>query len=76
MNAAEILLFRQGMLSPELSKMVAAAALQRDIVMRDVWQLTPHNTEEPDAEENVNFIAVPEPFEDFLRSWKALAADA
>jgi len=77
MNAAEIILFRQGMLSPELSKMVAAASVQRDILLREVWQLSPHNTDEPAAAtENVHFIAVPEPFNEWLVSWKALAADA
>lgn len=80
MNAAEIILFRQGMLSPELSKMVAAASSQRGDVVQDfpeVWQLRDHGADEPnEAVEGVHFLAVPDPFTEWLKRWKALATDA
>lgn len=76
MNAAEILLFRQGMLSPELSKMVAAASAQRDEELPEVWRLTPHDGADALAVEGVNFLAVPDPFDDWFGTWKALATDA
>jgi len=77
MNAAEIILFRQGMLSPEMSKMLAAAAIQRGANFPEVWQLTPHGPDEPAlAEEHTHFLAIPEAFDIWLPQWHALATGA
>ena len=74
MNAAEILLFRQGMLSPELSKMVAAVTNSH---ATKIAQLTRHGPDEPkNAVEGTHFIALPEPFDEWLPTWQALATDA
>lgn len=75
MNAAEIIIFRQGMLSPEPSKMIAAASAQRDTAFPDVWNLTPHDSD-GDAVEYTHFLAVPEPFDVWHRRWRALATSA
>jgi hypothetical protein len=77
MNAAEILLFRQGMVSPEIQKMVKAAEMQRGILLPAVWTLTMHGrSEPPSAVEGTHFLALPEPFADWLPRWHALATDA
>lgn len=77
MNAAEILLFRQGMLSPEMAKLAQAASIERDTSFPSVARLTRHGPSEPDlAEEGKHFLAVPEPFAEWLPTWEALATDA
>lgn len=74
MNAAEILLFRQGMLSPEMAKLVQAASAERDQTFPSVAKLKRHGPNEPElAEEGTHFLAVPEPFDEWLVTWEALA---
>jgi hypothetical protein len=74
MNAACILLFRQGMLSPEMANSVKAAANEREEIFPSVAKLKRHGPDQPDlAIEGEHFIAVPEPFSDWLPTWEALA---
>lgn len=74
MNAAEILVFRQGMLSPEMAKMIGASEEERDVSFPRVARLVQHGPNEPDnAEEMRHFIAVPESFDDWLPTWEKLA---
>jgi hypothetical protein len=77
MNAAEILIYKQGMLSPEITRMVEAAERQRGTNYPPVWSLTEHGPDEPaEAVEGTHFIAVPKPFSDFAPTWRALATGA
>lgn len=72
MNAAEVLLFRQGMPSEEMKKLIADAEDLRETALPKLSKLTRH-TEDGDAVEGEHFIATPEPFEDWLPTWEAIA---
>lgn len=72
MNAEAMLIFRQGMLSPEVRERIRTAELQRSVQLRSPWNLTKHDTE-GDAIENVHFLCVPDEFDTVLRDWKAVA---
>lgn len=74
MNARAILLFRQGMLSEEMKKQVADAEEVREQKFPRTARLVPHGPEEPEsAEEGVHFLAIPDPFSDWLPTWEAIA---
>jgi hypothetical protein len=74
MNAGEIILFRQGMLSPHMRQIIKSAEIVREEKLPTVHRLTPHGPKEgPTAHENTHFVAVPDPFDEFLVEWKRLA---
>jgi hypothetical protein len=72
MNAQEILLFRQGMLSDEMRKQLADAEEVRELKFPRTARLAKH-TDDGDAEEGVHFLALPEPFDDWFPTWETLA---
>lgn len=79
MNASEILLFRQGMLSPEMTKMLKSSRLERDDMegWPEVSRLRLHGPDEPpEAEEGVHFIGVPDTFSEWFYHWETLAVRA
>jgi hypothetical protein len=74
MNASEVVLFRQGMLSNEMKRIIKDAEIVREGALPVIGRLTPHGPEEPDlAEEGKHFVAVPEPFGEWLERWKETA---
>jgi hypothetical protein len=72
MNATQIIVFRQGMLSGELKTMIQDAGLVREERLTMPARLQKWNTK-ADAVEGENFIALPERFDEWLPSWQALA---
>lgn len=77
MNASETILFRQGMLSNEMRRIIKDAEIVKESELPAVGRLTPHGPEEPElAEEGKHFVAVPEPFDEWLHRWKETAKAA
>lgn len=77
MNAAEVLIFQQDMLSPDMEKKVKSAARTREAGFPEVQRLVRHGPDEPElAVEYIHFIAWPLPFDEWYPSWTALATDA
>lgn len=75
MNAQEVLVFRQGMISPELQRMIRSACRIRDIPRIEPGLLTKHDRSQPQlALEGAHFIALPDPWEEWYPSWLALAS--
>lgn len=73
-NPTEIIMFLQGMLSPEMEKKLRAVRKIRDTEIPEIHNLKKHEDPTPElATENVHFIAVPDDFETFSSRWKALA---
>lgn len=74
MNAAEIILFRQSMLSAHVRAEMKAAEEDRGGPLPRVSRLTLHGPDEPpDAVEGSHFVAVPDPFSEWLPTWEKLA---
>lgn len=74
MNAAEKLLFQQGMLSDEMKNELRDAAEVRETTFPRTARLTKHGpAEPPTAVEGTHFIAVPYTLEEWLPTWEALA---
>ena len=77
MNATETILFQQGMLSTEMRQMLKSAEAIRQTEMPEPFRLTRHGPNEPpEAVEGTHFLAVPEPFDVWLESWKTLARES
>jgi AAA domain len=77
MNASEVVLFRQGMLSAEMKRILKDAEIVRESDLPVIGRLTPHGPEEPElAEEGKHFVAVPEPFDEWLKQWQEVAKAA
>jgi hypothetical protein len=74
MNASEMVLFRQGMLSQEMKRIIKDAEIVRETNVVAIGRLTLHGPEEPElATEGTHFVAVPEPFDEWLADWEKLA---
>jgi hypothetical protein len=73
MNAQEILLFRQGMLSTEMQRALKGACRIRDVKRLEPGLLTKHNDASPLAVEGTHFIALPDTFDEWYPTWVALA---
>lgn len=77
MNASEVILFRQGMLSAEMKRILKDSEIVREGELPVIGRLTPHGPEEPElAEEGRHFVAVPESFDTFLTEWQQVAKSA
>lgn len=76
MNASQIILFRQGMLSPHMQRQVrSVGGLRRQDGLPElpaVESLRPHDGD-GDAVEGEHFITFPDPFDVFWGRWVALA---
>ena len=73
MNAAEVLVYRQTMLSNDLRKEIAASFEERGEEFPRIGKLVNHGPDEPpEAVEGTHFIAVPDTFTDWLATWKKL----
>lgn len=77
MNATETILFQQGMLSPDMVKMLKSAEKIREQEFTPTFRLRRHGPNEPpEAIEGEHFLAVPEPFTEWLVGWRSLAREA
>lgn len=77
MNAQEILVFRQGMLSPEMQRELKSACRLRGVERIEPGLLKRHDrTQGPDAVEGIHFVALPDPWEEWYPSWLALAKES
>lgn len=77
MNAQEILLFRQGMLSSEMTRMLRSACRIRDVDRIEPGRLTKHDrTQGAEAVEDVHFVALPDTWAEWWPSWCALAEES
>lgn len=74
-TATEWIIYRQGMLSPEITRRVKAAEKARKTTFVEVEELCKHNTK-GQAVEGIHFLAVPEPFDEWREEWRALAKSA
>ncbi len=72
MNASQVIVFKQGMLSSELKTMIQDAGIVRDEQMTMPARLMKWNTS-GDATEGTHYLTLPERFDDWLPSWQALA---
>lgn len=72
MNATEIVVFRQGMLSPELRQMLQDASIVRGEPLTMPARLRKWN-HAGNAVEGEHYVALPEPFGEWLPTWVALA---
>lgn len=72
MNATQMILFRQGMLSKEMERMIRSSARIRNESIPEPATLEKWNTDAP-AIEGRNFVALPDTFNEWLPSWEALA---
>lgn len=76
MNASEILIFRQGMLSGEMQRELKSACRIRGIDRIEPALLKRHDrTQGPEAVEGIHFVALPDTFEEWYPSWKGLAEE-
>lgn len=73
MNATEMILFRQGMLSPEMRRALVSAENVRKEEIAEVATLQLWNKPDTTAEEGRHFVAVPDTFGAWLPTWEGLA---
>jgi hypothetical protein len=72
MNATEVILFRQGMLSAEMRRLLESSFRLRAEPVPDVARLVKWDTPGP-PEEGRHYVAVPDPWADWWPTWAALA---
>jgi hypothetical protein len=74
-NASEVLIFKQGMLSPDMLRRLKGTAKIRERPIPEVSGLKEHDIAGP-AVEDVHFIACPDDFDTFMVQWEELATQA
>lgn len=72
MNATEVIVFRQGMLSSELKQMIQDASIMRGEELTAPSRLSKWNSG-GSASEGEHYVALPDTFGDWFPSWEALA---
>lgn len=76
MNAQELLLFRQGMLSAEMQRELRSACRVRSVERMEPGLLRKHDrTQGAEAVEGMHFIALPDPWDDWYPTWLELAQE-
>jgi hypothetical protein len=74
---ANCILFRQGMLSPEMKRKIKDAEIVRETELPPVGRLKMHGPKEPElASEGTHYICVPDDFDTMHARWVELASAA
>jgi hypothetical protein len=77
MNASEIIVFKQGMLSKETKDMIRDTGEIRGKPLPPIAKLTPHGRDEPpEAVEDTHFVCTPDTWAEFETQWSTLAKGA